>query len=418
MTAMTLPKYLVGSRRAILDIASTRWSLLIGGLLVLSAGFAREYDGEDLVHEPWHALRPLAASLASGTALFLVVHLAALLKSKGAQGNRPGFFEAWQRFMGLFWMTAPMAWLYAVPYERMMQPVDAIQLNLWTLALVALWRVVLMVRVIQVLYGIRSVFAFFLVMLFADAVVFVVITTVPTPVIDIMGGIRQSERDALLASVTLMVGALSVLTAPLWIIGALASAAMLRPHWPELPDRTDQPNPIGLLTVAVVALLAFVPLLIVSQPEQMKRRAVEQLFGQGKAPEALAKMSQHQPSDFPPQWNPPPRLGYREDTPDLNDVRDAMTQHWPAQWVAEVYLDKLERHLKTEIRWSMGYLTWSEIAELMLEYPGDYELEEEHRRSAQFLHDHMTSLTDAEREALLRIATQKPIDAEPSQPPD
>ena len=56
MKASTLPLYLIGSRRAILDIASSRWSLLIGAIFVLSAGFAREYDGEDLIGEPWHAL--------------------------------------------------------------------------------------------------------------------------------------------------------------------------------------------------------------------------------------------------------------------------------------------------------------------------------------------------------------------------
>ena len=93
------------------------WSILIGVVLVISAGLAREYDGEDLIHEPWHALRPLGASLASGTTLFLVAHVAALVKSGKGEGAPPSFFRAWRTFLGLFWFTAPMAWLYAVPYE-------------------------------------------------------------------------------------------------------------------------------------------------------------------------------------------------------------------------------------------------------------------------------------------------------------
>jgi len=31
----------------------------------LLPAFAREYDGEDLLHEPWHLLLPLVASLAT-----------------------------------------------------------------------------------------------------------------------------------------------------------------------------------------------------------------------------------------------------------------------------------------------------------------------------------------------------------------
>lgn len=418
MSPWTLPKYLLGSRRAILDLAASRWSVGAGVLLVLSAGLAREYDGEDLLHEPWHALRPLAASLASGTLLFLVVHLAALMRSHAADrsragdgdgaepGEEPGFVEAWWRFMGLFWLTAPMAWLYAVPYERMMSPVDAIRLNLWTLALVALWRVALMIRVVHVLYGIRHVYAFFLVMAFADAVVFTVVTTVPTPVIDVMGGIRHSQRDALLASVTFTVTILSVLTAPVWIIGALASSAMLRPRWPRLPGTPDRPGPgaRGLLIFAAGSILAFIPLLIIAQPEQINRRHAERLLAQGRVPEALAAMSQHTPDDYPPQWDPPPRLGYRESQPNLTDLQNAMTADWPADWVAQVYLAKIDRKLKTEIAPFSGYDSWEQIAALLQEYPDAYKVAPEHQRSAQFLHDHLDSLSDAEREALREIA--------------
>lgn len=72
MRASTLPLYLVGNRRAILDVAKSPWSVLVGVLFVLSAGLARENDGEYPVLEPWHALRPLGASLASGTLLFVI----------------------------------------------------------------------------------------------------------------------------------------------------------------------------------------------------------------------------------------------------------------------------------------------------------------------------------------------------------
>ncbi len=63
MSIITILRFLVGDRDAILNIASSRGAIWIGLLLVLSAGFPREYDGEDLLHEPWHLLLPLGASL-------------------------------------------------------------------------------------------------------------------------------------------------------------------------------------------------------------------------------------------------------------------------------------------------------------------------------------------------------------------
>lgn len=404
MRALTLPRYLLGSRDAILEVASSRWSILIGILFVISAGLAREYDGENLLHEPWHALRPLGASLVSGTTLFLLVHLVAWMKSGKSESNPPGFFVSWMRFMGVFWMTAPMAWLYAIPYERWTSPVDAIKLNLWTLAIVALWRVVLMVRVIQVIYGIKGIFAFFLVMIFSDAVVFTVITTVPTPVIDVMGGIRQSERDALLASVTFSVTILSILTAPVWIIGALVSIGMLRPNWPSLPNTSIQAKPIGLLAIAVVSILAFIPLLVIAQPEQLKKHKTEQLFMKGDIDDALALMSQYEPSDYPPHWNPPPRIGYRESVPSLDHVRDAMTKNWPADWVAKVYLEKIDRELRYQLMPYWTNASWTDIAEQLLNPETNQTIEPEEHKTAEFLYDHLHSLSDEEKTALARIA--------------
>ena len=52
VTPLTLIRFLMGKRSAILDVAASPYALVLGGVLVLSAGFAREYDGEDLLQEP------------------------------------------------------------------------------------------------------------------------------------------------------------------------------------------------------------------------------------------------------------------------------------------------------------------------------------------------------------------------------
>ena len=129
-----------------------------------------------------------------------------------------------------------------------------------------------MTCIIHVLYSFGYVSSFFLVMLFADAMVFAVVTLVPTPVIDVMGGIRHSDRDALIASMMLSVMILSVLTAPVWILGALISIGVLMPKWLNLEEFSTRHRSRGLSALAVASLITFVPLLVISQPEQINRR--------------------------------------------------------------------------------------------------------------------------------------------------
>src|SRR5262245_35160561 len=130
MGIATLLRYLVGEREAILTLAVQPRAWLVGLLFVFSAGVAREYDGEDLLHEPWHLLLPLAASLVSSFLLYTVVYGVFARR----RSNQPSFFAAYRAFLGLFWLTAPLAWLYVVPYERFLSPLHAINANLATLA--------------------------------------------------------------------------------------------------------------------------------------------------------------------------------------------------------------------------------------------------------------------------------------------
>lgn len=102
---VTLVCYLAGRRDAILALAGNRSTLWVGFLFVLSAGFAREYDGEDLLAEPWHLLIPLAASLVSSLLLFGLVLLAAR-RHKMQEGSAGRLYL---QFLGLYWMTAPLA---------------------------------------------------------------------------------------------------------------------------------------------------------------------------------------------------------------------------------------------------------------------------------------------------------------------
>lgn len=398
MRASILPLYLIGNRRAILAIAATRWSVLIGGLFVISAGFAREYDGQDLLHEPWHALRPLAASLVLGTVLFLMIQFLAEGKSDEGAENKRGFHTCYMSFIGLYWMTAPMAWLYAIPYERFMSPVDAVEANLWTLAFVALWRIILISRVISVVYGVAFAACAFLVMLFADVVVFAAVNLAPTPVIDVMGGLRQSEQDQLVAGISFMTLVLSVLTAPVWIIGAAAAAFVFKPKWPAMPEATSRSR--GLLILSVVSVFAFAALVPFGAPPQMNRVQAERLLKQGRVTEAFALMSERSADQYPPGWDPPPRAGRREPTPSLDLVRDAMREQWPADWVADIYLDKLNKDLLRRLDYLYSDDSWSLVVDRLLQ--DEFWLRRDLRcgPDIEFLLTHDRSLSAEDRAAL------------------
>jgi hypothetical protein len=219
---MRLIRYLLGGRGAILDLASRR-RLLMGFLFVLSAGVAREWDLENPF---WHMLVPAAVSLGASFLLFTGVY-----RELGDRPPNPPFLEAYKSFLCLFWWTAPMAWLYAVPWERHFSAADAMRANLLTLCIVSAWRVALMTRVLVVLLGYRPWHAFALVMAYADVVVLVAMFFVPVPLIDFMGGIERSESEKVLQSVASTVCTLGVLTLPIWLIAAGYAWRRSRPAW-------------------------------------------------------------------------------------------------------------------------------------------------------------------------------------------
>lgn len=289
MRLRTLPLYLIGNRQAILEIVSDRRAVWIGLLFVLSAGLAREYDAEALVREPYFVLIPVAVSTIASFLLFLVA-CGTMYLVRDPAGTRPPFGQAFQSFLGLFWMTAPLAWLYAIPYERFLSPVEATAANLWTLAVVAAWRVLLMARVIAVITGRRMITSFLLVMVFASATAFAAAAVVPpVKIVSFMGGANvpevteqerlvnrtidpsqpqtpagaqpQSDREMLVRQVAEEIRLLAFCSAPLWLIGGVIAFFASRPVW-RVPAAPPEPLPParGVWVFAVVSVVIWLPL--------------------------------------------------------------------------------------------------------------------------------------------------------------
>jgi hypothetical protein len=260
--------------------------------------------------------------------------------------RRPPFFAAYRSFLTLFWMTAPLAWLYAIPYERFLPAGAATSANLWTLAFVAAWRVVLMVRVVSVITGRGWGAALFLVMLFADAVALTAVYFMPKPIIEFMGGIRLTQSEAAVAGAALTVFCLGILSAPFWLVLGLVAFFTGRPTW-DAPLPSMEPRPSrGLWALAVASVLVWLPILPLTQSEQLLRVRAERDLKGGRIAEGLDLMSAHAQSDFPPHWDPPPRLGYEEKSPHLLDVMEVLAARDDAPWVRAVYLEKFRRYLE------------------------------------------------------------------------
>lgn len=356
MTLLALAQYLFGSREAILRVARSPQALLLGLVFVLAAGFAREYDGEDLLREPGHLLIPLAASLASSLVLYLIVRGVAAIRG----ASEPLLWRGYLDFLGLYWMTAPLALLYAIPFERFLPAPDSVRANLWLLGLVAMWRVLLMTRVISVIYGTSFFAALMLVMFFADTIAAIILGATPLPIVSIMGGIRLSESEMVLHDTVWTLRVLTVLSWPVWAIGAVVVAARRKPRWHYVPATgQSQPVAIHLWTLGAAALLAWVFILPFTQPEQRLRKSVERDLRAGRIAEGLATMSAHERDDFPPHWDPPPRIGYREFTPDIVELQTQLQVIRVKPWVRELFDQKFGNSLRGE---TSGMGVWFDLS--------------------------------------------------------
>lgn len=406
MTLRTLLRFLFGQRQAILRIAETPNAVWLGLLLVLSAAFAREYDGEDLLHAPWHVGLPLAASVVTSSLLFSLVWLV----SRGARPAWNDLPRGFQSFLGVYWMTAPLAWLYAIPVERFLSAADATAANLWLLGLVAAWRVLLMVRVVSVLYGARGWQAVCLVMLFADAVALAILRLTPLPVFSIMGGIRLSDSEQMIRSTAYLIGVFGILTLPVWLVGTVMVAYRKRLTWQTAvaaasSDRRVAPS---AWIAGVLSLLIWIPILPLTQPEQQLRHAVERDLREGNIYQALATMSAHPRDAFPPHWDPPPRIGYGERQPPILDVVEAVLATDAEPWVVEVFMEKL-RSFAGRAYGTFYFLAnmsneeFDRYLTVLEQLPADSEIIDEQREALERQADEDAKRTPAQRDRLREL---------------
>lgn len=279
VTTSTIVQFLCGSRAAILKLASRRDTFWLGLVLVISAGFAREYDRSDLLQNPGLVLRPLIASVGLSLVLFPLVEFVA--RRRGVMGG--GFWGRFRTFVSLLWMTAPLAWIFILPVERVMSADEATITNLWFLGVVNLWRIVLVARLLAVLYVPQADD------MVVTGTIFLVLLVVDTLSLCNLGGDRLvmmvGNNSGTLPGAFIVIRVLSlfailgVVTWPVWFVATLAVAFWEGAEWSWTVRPTASPQQIsrGVRLVAAASLLIWVVLLPLTQPEHQRRFALEQI---------------------------------------------------------------------------------------------------------------------------------------------
>ena len=350
MRLSDLPNYLfLGRRDAILRIASTPRALYIAAALVLTAAVARDYDGENLLLEPYHLLAPFGVSLFTSFVIFTVLR-ATLLRKMPAE-TRPAFFPQYRAFLTLFWLTAPLAWLYAIPYERFLAPDNAILANLWTLALVSLWRVALIIRASATLFGTPAWKAALPVLAAVDTIVVAALFRVlfedfDQTIIAGMSGITPPP-PSLEENIAGIVFSIAFFTWFLWVGGTITVWVMKgRDAQPSTLTPTSSPSR-SLAALSIIVILASFAAAATVYPEQALRRQADRLIAQDDYKSAFALMSLHDRSDFPPRWDPRPSIGHtpRHGAIFVEPPYDAIADDRPAVWVTDWYMQRLDQQL-------------------------------------------------------------------------
>jgi len=334
-------KYLLGHAEAIRQVAATRSALRTGIALVLLTAIPRNYDQTHLSETPilW-IFSPLLFSLVSGTWLYAIVYAGFARREMSAPGDpKPAEDGGWLSFMGLFWMTAPIAWLYAIPVERFVDSVSAARANVALLSIVSLWRVLLMARVIQVTTRAPFLHALIWVVFAASVEVLVVFFFgggLSRAIMASMGGMRNSPEE------DIMLGAMgAAFTGALWIAPISFVVALV---W--RPKQLLQPLPLAAkgsmhwLGLSVAACF-WIAVAIVPQRELGNTVKVERLLANGRAREALDVLASRRPGDFAPGRTLPPKPFERSLFTELPECFGVIQSSDP-DWVRALMLSRLD----------------------------------------------------------------------------
>ena len=345
MKLSTILRYQFGSRKAIEEVAQSKAAIWVGIILVVITTIPRNYDQTWISEEPFNWIfGPLLFSLFSGTWIYLMAYRPGTrwgIRKLGMKFEPRA--EDWSCFMGLFWMTAPIAWLYAIPVEYWLGAEDAARANITLLSVVSLWRVALMARVLQVLTE-RSYLKTLTFVLFAASieVLFVILIAAlsgnsPSGIAEGMGGMRNSPAETITSRMLSFIfeKAIWVFLATLLPVLKWAWRGTARPLPKREGSLMDAPR-AGLAAIAAIWIAVALP----QQAKVARNAEIDRLVEQEDYVGAVALMSNYSPDQLAPSRQLPPKAYELSIFEELPPMLAAMNEQTPA-WLQEHLLMSL-----------------------------------------------------------------------------
>lgn len=286
--------FLIGHRGAIQRIAGSWWSLLIGALLVMTAGIARNYDHLDLLRNPEWVYGPFLASLMTSFIVFGFVHPYLKLKDVTPKRKPLGYLS----FLSVYWMTSPCAWLYAIPAESFTDLITATKWNITFLTVVSIWRVFLITRALQVLTKASVTSCLIPVLLPASTILCIGSLFKGISLVGIMGGVRLPPHTQLLQEAAQATFTCSFFLS--WLLFFIWLATFWRKRsvaTTPLPWKQAK-APLGSLAMISLILILSLTAVAPTQIKIQRNHHLASLIQSSEYAEAITYASQFKEGDF------------------------------------------------------------------------------------------------------------------------
>ncbi|MCS7465584.1 hypothetical protein NZK35_02725 [Stieleria sp. ICT_E10.1] len=354
MRAIDVAGFLIGRRRCIERVIASKASLALGAALVGTAALAREYDAVSFIHQPQDLLAPLAASIFVSAIVFAVVrcfHTITAIRNPGT------VTDDYRVFLSGYWMTAPLAWLYAIPIETMTDEISALRFNLTMLSIVSIWRVLLFARFVSVRYRVSWLAALSWVLAPCMAIAVVALFQQIMSMVSIMGGLRLTETQQILLDYRSNVfGVAFYGFIPALLLG-IGLAVAIRKDGDSIALDRFRSSVLRRSTwaIPVVAFVGLAAAAAFLQPARYRAARVDRMLNEGQIDEAITYMQQQGEHRFPRVWDPPPHFPTRrKPTPPISDLLSAIGRNPPDRWISDRLLVQADELLMRQFGWTQG----------------------------------------------------------------
>ena len=344
--------FLIGRRQSIQRLIYGQGNLWFAACLVATAALAREYDAVSLLHQPYDLLGPFAASLILATGLYLCLCVCLSLSNI----KQRAWHRHYRALLCGYWMTAPLAWLYAIPVEAFASEITALRFNLTALSLVSLWRVALYSRVVAVHFRIPFWAALPWVTLPCMAVAFLGLLQSVMSLVPMMGGIRLTQTQQILVDFqSVVLGGIFYSAVPVLILGIVSMVICSQRGKRELPCRRLPRLHRQCWWIPACTLVAAFAGLFTFQPALHRAARVDRHLLAGEFEPAFRLMETNGEAAFPKQWDPVPTFPTsQESKPRIYQMIRSLAEQNPPGWIHNRLLVQAEDLLFRQAGWYQG----------------------------------------------------------------